>query len=170
MAMASSSVSLRGAILQRAHLAPRPAAAAAARRAPTTRRRAVPAKISCIGWVVILLSVSVVVLPQRRGHSFLDYERRLTAFGLGRTPRASWARRRAATSRASSSAAASRGTPTRARPSSARCARRRSAAATSARCVRLPPPPTGVPFSGHGAAATAAPPLLTAAFLLSNCC
>lgn len=149
----ASSVSLRGAILQRPHLRPRPDA----RRAPTTRRRAVPAKICCIGWVILLLVSDSVVYPSTRPlirpagrpspvSSFLT----TIAFGagLGRTPRASWARRRAATSRASSSAAASRGTPRRARTSSARCARRRSGAAASARCVRDPSEPlhSSVPY------------------------
>jgi hypothetical protein len=59
----ASSASLRGASLQSPLLAPR----LAVRRAPTARRRAVPAKISCIGWVRAL-STSPRPLPR------LDYE------------------------------------------------------------------------------------------------
>ncbi|OEL21425.1 hypothetical protein BAE44_0017557, partial [Dichanthelium oligosanthes] len=57
----ASSASLRGAILQSPLLAPR----LAVRRAPTTtRRRAVPAKISCIGWVrALYLTLLLPPLP-----------------------------------------------------------------------------------------------------------
>jgi len=135
----ASSASLRGASLRSPLLAPRPAV----RRAPTARRRAVPAKISCIGWVRALLSLFCPA-PTRGGTTsprrppaprFLTLNWWFVGSGGagGRTRRAYWARRRAGTSRASSSAAASRGTPRRARRVSARCARRRSAAAASAR-------------------------------------
>jgi hypothetical protein len=130
----ASSASLRGTILQSPLLAPRHAV----RRAPTARRRAVPAKISCIGWVRDLYLLHPARLPpfDSRGWtclSSLDWFLVGSGVAGGRTQRASLARRRAGTSRASSSAAASRGTPRRARRSSARCARRRSAAAASAR-------------------------------------
>ncbi|CAD6226691.1 unnamed protein product [Miscanthus lutarioriparius] len=67
--MASSSVSLRGAILQLPHITPRPAA----RRAPTTKRRAVPAKISCIGWD----PEGILGAPQGGHIARLEFRRRL---------------------------------------------------------------------------------------------
>lgn len=65
----ASSVSLRGAILQRPHLTPRPDA----RRAPTTRRRAVPAKICCIGWD----PEGILGAPQGGHIARLEFRRRL---------------------------------------------------------------------------------------------
>jgi len=65
----ASSASLRGASLRSPLLAPRPAV----RRAPTARRRAVPAKISCIGWD----PEGILGAPQGGHIARLEFRRRL---------------------------------------------------------------------------------------------
>ncbi|KAF8687737.1 hypothetical protein HU200_042667 [Digitaria exilis] len=67
--MASSTSSLRGAILQSPLLSPR----LAVRRTPTARRRAVPAKISCIGWD----PEGILGAPQGGHIARLEFRRRL---------------------------------------------------------------------------------------------
>lgn len=67
--MASSSSALRGASLQSPLLAP----CLAVRRAPTARRRAAPAKISCIGWD----PEGILGAPQGGHIARLEFRRRL---------------------------------------------------------------------------------------------